>query len=104
MSQRDPADMVEDDLEKFRRYRQRDNGFDGGKAAWAEAILFLVSTVVAIAWLASLLWVPETIDGATWMSLGALFGLLFGVPTVGLYWVRRGGVATLARFAREFGG
>ena len=101
MSQRDdlPGD-VGDDIEKFKRMRRRDGNRSAG--AWVETIFIGLFGVVAIAWLASMLLVPDTIDGRTWLGVGGLGGLLTGAPAGLIYWGRRGGVRAMQAALRGY--
>jgi hypothetical protein len=105
MSQRpDPRDMdfeasAREDIEKARRMSR--DGVDTAPPALIEIVLLTLASLVAVAWLAALyLWVPETISGTEWMSLGVIGGLIFGGPAVAIYWLRRGGIETIQRLIR----
>lgn len=108
MSQRpDPHDMdfeadAREDIRKARRMSRE--GVDTAPPALIEIVLFTLASLVAVGWLAALyLWVPETISGTQWMSLGALGGLIFGGPAVVIYWLRRGGIQTIRRTIKHLG-
>jgi len=94
----DPHDAsVSDDIEKFRELRNRESG------PWVkfELVFGSLTALVGIVWFVSIIWVPDTIDGATWMGLGMLGLGLFGAPTAAIYWLRRGGVVTVKRVVRH---
>jgi Flp pilus assembly protein TadB len=102
MSAPDPHDALQDDLQKVRRARNRDSFFDGGFAAWFEAIGATLTALVGLAWFGLMFLVPDVISGTTWMGIG-MFGLiLLGGPTGLVYWLRRGGGRTVLRIVRQF--
>jgi Flp pilus assembly protein TadB len=92
--------LIEQDKERFRRLERRD--MDTTAPALIEIVFFGLACLVVVAWLAAMfVWVPQPIDGTTWMSLGALGMVLFGGPGVAIYWLRRGGARDIARFAEQ---
>jgi len=101
MSGRDdiPGDPQKD-LEKFRRMRRQDNSRSAG--GWLEAILGLAAAIVAAAWFVTMwLWVPDPIDGPTWMGLGALGMSVTGLPAAIIYYGRRGGARVAKQLIQE---
>jgi len=84
----DIGEMVESDVEKFKRLRSR-GGW--GLPGYLELGFGAVTGVVLVGWLLALLWVPDPIDGNAWMGVGMLALLLTGVPTAAIFWLRRGG-------------
>lgn len=98
MPNKDLERLVEEDKEKF-----KDLSFstDTSAPAIAEGVLIGLAGVVCMAWLVALFWVPDTIDGTTWMSLGVLGLLLTATPAGAIYWLRRGGIETIARMIAQ---
>lgn len=99
----DVNDAFSDDMEKFRDLEGRD-GFDLTPPAAIELGFASLTAVVALAWLVSLLWVPDTINGQTWMGLGALGMVMFGAPAAAIYALRRGGMQVLQTVIRDMVG
>lgn len=95
-----PGD-VSDDLDKFRQLRKRDrDGWDlGGLVEGAFATLTAIGGLV---WFASMWWVPDTLTGTEWMGFGALIGVMFGLPAVAIYVLRRGGAQTIQTLIRAW--
>lgn len=94
--------MPNDDLERLVKQDKetlKNASFDTDFSTLAvvEGLFIALAGVVCMAWLVALYWVPDTIDGTTWMSLGTLGLLLTGTPAGAIYWLRRGGVKQLAR-------
>lgn len=101
MSGRDdiPGDWQED-VQKFKQMRRRDNNRQAG--GWLEAILGVLAALVGVAWFVTMwLWVPEPIDGPTWMGLGALGMSVTGLPAAIIYYARRGGARVFKREIRR---
>jgi len=87
----DVNDALSDDIDKFREL-ESGGGFDLTPPAAIEIGFASLTAVVALGWLVSLLWVPDTIDGQTWMGLGTLGLVMFGAPAAAVYALRRGGM------------
>lgn len=98
MSERDPWEMAQDDIETVRRGMQ--GGVDTSVPAIAEGVLGALTALAVLAWLVSMWWVPEVIDGQLWLGGGLLGLTALGVPTLGIYVLRRGGVRVLERLLR----
>lgn len=104
MSSRPNDDLpgsVEDDLQKFRELRDRDS--DG----WAlggivEGVFATLTALGGLAWFASMWWVPDTLSGTEWMGFGALIGVMFGLPALAIYTLRRGGAQVVKAMLRSF--
>lgn len=96
----DVNDAFSDDIEKFRDLEGRD-GFDLTPPAALELAFASLTALVALGWLVSLLWVPDTINGQTWMGLGALGMVMFGAPAAAIYGLRRGGMDIVKRVIRD---
>ena len=92
-----PGDPSED-LDKFRELRNRGGGWEPG--ALIEGVFASLTALVGVAWFIGLFLVD--VDGTTWMGLGALGGLLFGVPAAIIYGLRRGGAALIRETVREY--
>jgi hypothetical protein len=99
MSQRDPNDLLKEDMEKYRRLERKDIDFT--PPALVEIVLLGLAGLHVVAWLGAMFLVPDTITGQTWMALGALGVMCFGAPGVGIYWLRRGGAEKIGRMARQ---
>lgn len=91
------SDDIQDWLERDKERLQNMNtgGREWGVAGYLEAGLASITALIALAWLLSMWWVPDPIDGTTWMGLGMLGMALFGLPTVAIYWLRRGGTVVV---------
>jgi len=88
------------DLEKFRQMRRQDGNRSAG--GWLEGVLAMAASLVACAWFVTMwLWVPDPIDGQTWMGLGALGMSVTGVPAAIIYYGRRGGAEMFKQIIRE---
>lgn len=94
------SDMVQDDLEKVRSVSS--GGIDTSIPALIELTLGVATAFVALGWLAALLWVPDPVDGLTWMSVGATLMSLFGIPAALVYGLRRGGAEMARAIVREY--
>lgn len=90
---------VEDDVQKFRELRQR----DGNRSipALIEGAFAMLLGLCALAWFASMWWVPDTISGTEWMGFGGLIAVMFGLPAGAIYWLRRGGVEVIQALIRQ---
>lgn len=95
-------DALSDDMEKFQQYRRRDQSVEMTPPALMEVVLLGAAALVALAWFASMFWVPEVIDGTTWMALGALGMLVTALPGGIVYWLRRGGAKEIERVLRFY--
>ena len=93
---------LQDDAEKFRRYRERDGDIEMTPPALMEVVLLAAAGVIGVAWMASMFWVPEVMSGTTWMALGALGMLVTALPGGALYWLRRGGAREIQRILRLY--
>lgn len=87
----DVNDAFSDDIDKFRELETGD-GFDLTPAAALEIAFASLTALVTLGWLVSLLWVPDTINGQTWMGLGTLGLAMFGAPAAAVFALRRGGM------------
>jgi len=96
----DMNDMLGDDLEKFQSMSGQ--GMDTTIPALIELGFAICLALVALAWFAALLWTPDPIGGTTWMGLGVLGGILFGVPLGLIYALRRGGKELIGRTIRGY--
>lgn len=101
-ARQDPQEMIEEDMEKFRRL-QESGGFDNSLPAWLELIGATLTAILVGLWMLSLLWVPDPIGGRAWMGVGMIGLVLFGGPTALIYWLRRGGAQLLIDLARSVG-
>lgn len=96
-------DALSDDMEKFREL-EGSGGFDMSPPAVIELAFASLTALVALGWLVSLLWVPDAINGQTWMGLGALGMVMFGVPAGAIYVLRRGGIDVVKAVIRDMVG
>lgn len=90
--------LVEQDKQKFQQYSGQ--GFDTSVPAVVELAFGVATALLAVVWFLSLLWVPDVIDGTTWMALGMLGLILLGTPAGVIYLLRRGGADTLQQVIR----
>lgn len=90
MSQRDPWDMAEDDLEKVRRGMSGD-GRDWKLPAIIEGIFLSLLALCGLAWLAMLFYTPDPIPGESWLGFGLLAATLLGLPAAAIHVLRTGG-------------
>lgn len=95
----DPGDMLKDDLEKVSDLRS--GGMDTSIPALMELAFGSLAGLTALLWIVALFWVPDPITGQTWMGLGALGGVLFGLPAGAIFMLRRGGAEVLMAIVRE---
>ena len=92
--------MVQDDIAKVKSV-SGNGGMDTSLPALMELAFASLTGVTAVVWFLAILLVPDTIDGITWMSLGALGLVLFGLPAGLLYLLRRGGATVIRDLVRS---
>jgi len=92
--------MVSNDMDRMQRVGSGD-GMDWSVPAVVELTFLSLTALVGIVWLVSLLWVPEPIDGQTWMGMGMLGLLMFGAPAGMVFALRRGGAEMVRAIIRE---
>jgi len=97
----DINDEFSDDIDKFRNL-DTGGGFDMAPPALLELAFLSLTALVGLAWLVGLFFVPETgLDGPTWMGLGALGVVMFGLPAAAIYGLRRGGMGVVRAVVRD---
>ncbi|MFW5956347.1 MAG: hypothetical protein ACOCQY_02975 [Halorhabdus sp.] len=87
MSSRDVEEMVQDDMDRFRDLSG--DGMEMSFPAILELSFLSLTGVSLIGWFLSLFLFD--VDGPTWMGMGMLFLVLFGLPTALIFGLRRGG-------------
>lgn len=98
----DADDLIREDIEKFQRMRGQD--MDMSLPSMVELGFFSLTALVAVSWLVALFFTPDPIPGETWLGLGGLGMTMFGIPAALIYWLRRGGAATIAAFVEAYTG
>lgn len=101
--QDDLGELVRNDVQRFRELRRSDGGLDSGLPAMIELGFGSLSALAGLTWVLMLLWVPDPIDGGTWMGFGMLGLVLFGLPTGLIYVLRRGGAEVVREVVRGMG-
>jgi len=94
----DMSDMWRDDVDKFQRLADQDS--DWGLPAYMELGFGTLTGLTVVGWLIGLYLAP--VDGPTWMGLGGLGLVLFGLPTALIYGLRRGGIELVRAVVREY--
>ncbi len=97
----DLEEMVQKDKERFRDLSGGD-GMDLSPPALIELVFFSLTALTLLAWLASLFLFD--VDGQTWMGLGALGLVMFGLPAGLIFVLRRGGAEVVERMIRNVTG
>lgn len=92
-----PGDPSED-VQKIRELRNRDGNWE--PPAVIEGVFASLTALVGLVWFLGLFVLD--VDGTTWMGLGALGAVLFGVPAALVYALRRGGAALIQETIRGY--
>lgn len=97
-------DMLQDDLDKFREIRGS-GGMDTSIPALIELGFGVATALVALGSLVALmLWVPDTVDGTSWMGVSAVCLAVTGIPAGAVYGLRRGGAEMIQAIVRSYAG
>ncbi len=94
----DIEEMVQEDKERFRDLSGGD-GMDMTIPALFELTFLLLTGLTLIAWFVSLFLFD--VDGQTWMGVGALGLVMFGLPAGLIFALRRGGAEVIEGFIRD---
>ncbi len=94
----DLEEMVQKDKERFRDLSGGD-GMDLSPPALIELVFLLLTGMTLIAWFVSLFLFD--VDGQTWMGIGALGLVMFGLPAGLVFALRRGGAEVVESIIRD---